>query len=674
MNNKENYKNAMNEIHASEELKHKTFEKVKNKSGKKIVYLRYLTAAVAVFIICFAFFENMNKEEQQIIAESKDETHVAIKNDLPRFENIDELKAVLQESVGVTKGRGIIEKSAAINEEMAITDSISNEAKQSENVEDFSKTNVQVENVDEADIVKTDGEYIYYVTSDNIYIVAAEELNVIAKIGYDSNEKQMFSPSEIYINNNKLIVLGNYYEYQTDNIQMSTDEMLRDYVSVRNMTAAKAIVYDISNKQNPNMVREVSLDGYYINSRMIGNNIYFISEKHLYYYDGIKDEEILPLARDSVTGNENKIINCTDIAYFKGTNNYSYMLVGGFNIENNEEVNIETFFGASSEIYASENNLYITQIDYGDNYNSLDIKTIIYKFNLDNSNVILQCKGEVQGTLKNQFSMDEYDGNLRVATTYTLKDDTQREVDEEKETIIISIDNEKVEANRLYVLDKDLKEIGRIDNLAEGESIYAVRFIGRIGYIVTFEQIDPLFVIDLSDPTNPQVKGELKIPGYSSYLHPYDENHIIGIGYNTKDNGYGGITNSNMKMSMFDVSNLENPQEIFSVDIGEKDYTYSQITNNHKALFYHKERNLIGFPIMTIGENYKYNKSGFIIYKINLDSGFEKYGEILTENNYKTNVERVIYIKDMLYTISNNDIISYDLNTIEKKKDIVFDK
>ncbi|MCX4275311.1 MAG: beta-propeller domain-containing protein, partial [Candidatus Gastranaerophilales bacterium] len=151
---------------------------------------------------------------------------------------------------------------------------------------------------------------------------------------------------------------------------------------------------------------------------------------------------------------------------------------------------------------------------------------------------------------------DEYDGNLRVATTNGY--------DEESE-------------NQLYILDENLKEIGKIENLAKGEKIYSVRFIGKIGYIVTFKQIDPLFVIDLSNPTAPVVKGELKIPGYSSYMHPYDETHIIGIGYNTKSNGYGGVTNANMKMSMFDVSDLENPKEMFNINIGEK-YASSEIT------------------------------------------------------------------------------------------------
>lgn len=188
-------------------------------------------------------------------------------------------------------------------------------------------------------------------------------------------------------------------------------------------------------------------------------------------------------------------------------------------------------------------------------------------------------------------------------------------------------------------------------------------------YMVTFKQIDPLFVIDLSDPTNLVVKGELKIPGYSSNLHPYDETHIIGIGYNTKSNPYGGITNSSMKMSMFDVSDLENPKEIFHIDMGEES-VYSEITRNHKVLFYHKDKNLIGFPITYREIDAKFRKNGLAMYKIDLKKGFEKYGEIEESANYKTNIKRAIYIGDRLYTLSDTDVVSYDLNTVEKIEEL----
>jgi len=244
------------------------------------------------------------------------------------------------------------------------------------------------------------------------------------------------------------------------------------------------------------------------------------------------------------------------------------------------------------------------------------------------------------------------------------------ETEEIADGIMKTTRGETTTTNNLYILDEELKEIGKIENLANDERIYSVRFIGKVGYIVTFKQIDPLFVIDLSDPTNPTVKGELKIPGYSSYLHPYDETHIIGIGYNTKDNGHGGVTNANMKMSMFDVSDLENPKEIFNVNIGNE-YASSEITYNHKALFYKKSENLIGFPVTYREYNYRDDSNGFIIFKIDLEENeFEKYGEILNQIDYRTNVKRITYIENIIYALSEQKITSYDLNTFEKLNEV----
>lgn len=328
---------------------------------------------------------------------------------------------------------------------------------------------------------------------------------------------------------------------------------------------------------------------------------------------------------------------------------------------------MKLFFGAGNLVYANEKNLYLTQSHYDEETN----KTIIYRFALDENKMILTAKGEVKGTLNNQFSMDEYDGNLRVATTsrITIKPNVTEEIGN---GIMRTTIGEFTTTNNLYVLNENLEEIGKIENLANDERIYSVRFIGKIGYIVTFKQIDPLFVIDLSDPTNPVVKGELKIPGYSSYLHPYDENHIIGIGYNTKDNGRGGVTNSNMKMSMFDISDLENPKEIFNIDIGGE-YASSELLYNHKALFYKKSEDLIGFPVTYRDYDYRDDSNGFVVFKIDLEENeFEKYGEVLKEIDYRTNVRRIIYIEDIIYALSDTNIISYDLNTFEKLNELNF--
>ncbi len=642
--NKDNYKKAIDQIHASEELKQKTFERINQNTRKnKIIPFKKLLAACAVVTVMFsatALYLNTNKEETLKMQNPETKTISKVKkNDLPRFENIEQLKEVLKENT--KNNREVLKSDMAF--ESVITNATSEASKEKlQEEKDYSKTNTQVENVDEADIVKTDGEYIYYVSNSKVYIIKANELKIISEIEI-KDKKEQFSPNEIYINKDKLIILGNSSEYEENKTEQASTEKLREYVSVSSNHMAKAIVYDISNKEVPKQQREVGLDGYYQNSRMIGENIYFISTKRAYYYEGYKEDEILPRLKDTVMTNEEKTIKCTDIAYFKGSESNSYMLVAGFNINNNEEANIESFFGANDTIYASEKNLYIAETIYEKN-NYENTKTKIYKFNLNNSQIGLQCQGEIKGNLNDQFSMDEYEGKLRIATTDGY---------------------DKKSENQLYILDENLKEIGKIENMAKGEKIYSVRFIGKTGYIVTFEQIDPLFVIDLSNPTAPVVKGELKIPGYSSYMHPYDETHIIGIGHNTKSNGYGGVTDANMKMSMFDVSNLENPKEIFNIDIGT-DYASSEVLYNHKTLFYNKNKNLIGFPITYRERNANKDKNGFTIFKIDLEKGFEKYGEITQKIDYRTNIDRSIYIEDTLYTLSQTKIISYNLNTLEK--------
>lgn len=648
MNNKENYRKAIDQIHANENLKNSTFEKIE--AAQKIrrpAFVKYI-AACAVFVVVFAvgafYLKDGKKQDDSIQIQTQIAT---AENDLPRFENIEQLREILKEnnsrSYYAINGDLVDYAMTATAEESVSTTGTTKSTTNTES--DYSKTNTQVEDVDEADIVKTDGKYIYYVTLGKTYIINAQNLKVASVI--EINEKQYrFSPNELYINGNKLVLMGNSYEYKEIKTELEEEEIYYDYSRSYQNTMSKALVFDITDKKNPKQEREVALDGYYNNSRMIGDSVYFISTKGMYYYNTMTDDELLPIVKDTAVSNETSKIACTDIAYFEGSTSYSYLMVAGFNINKKEPASTETFFGASEEIYASKDNLYITQTNYKYFFDTDLSKSEIYKFNLTDSQIKLQASAEVKGTINNQFSMDEYDGKLRIATTSNQYDE----------------DNSK---NQLFILDENLDEISRIDNMAKGEKIYSVRFVGKVGYIVTFKQIDPLFVIDLSDPYNPEIKGELKIPGYSSYLHPYDETHIIGIGYNTKSNGYGGVTNDNMKMSMFDLSDLSNPKEMFSIDIGSK-YTYSEITSNHKALFYNKEKNLIGFPISTWEYDYRKDRDNLILYQIDLNKGFVEYGKIEQTKDWKTNIRRAIYIGDTLYTLAHYKVTSYGLDDLEK--------
>lgn len=680
-----NYKKAINQIHASEELKNKTYEKImkmqlndneikKNtkdkvkKSKNKYAKISYLTGIAAMFMLVFflsgTYLKTIEKSDDK--NETNNKTYINIgtqKNDLPRFASLDELKNTVKKDNENKKNmsRNMI---VIMDGEESISNSVSTDKENSKNESktelgdksDYSKTNNQVENVDEADIVKTDGKYIYYISQNKVYIVDAKNMELTSKIEYENSSIYSYlGPEQLFINENKLIVLGTYSEIDLIQKQDKSDEYVEDKIKTEQRNFAQAIIYDISDKSKPKEIRKVSLDGYYKDSRMIGKNIYFISAKIPTYYTNITEKEILPCYSDTVSLIKQESINYTDIAYLKSSNTNSYLLVGGFNIENKEKVNIETFYGASADdIYVSEENMYITEYDYGydEDYgysyyrsnenNKSNEKTKIYKFNLKDSQIKLQCTGEVNGYLKNQFSMDEYEGNLRVAITSGYNENS---------------------SNAIFVFDKDLKEIGKIEDLAQGEKIYSVRFTGKIGYVVTFEQIDPLFVIDLSDPYNPVVKGQLKIPGYSSYLHPYDETHIIGIGYNTESNGYGGVRNTTLKMSMFDISNLENPKEIFNVSIGNEKSS-SEVINEHKALFYNKQKNLIGFPVyFQQAPDYK---DSFVIYKIDMEKGFEKYGEISEESKRYNYNSRMIYIGETIYVIRYDEIISYNMNDLKE--------
>lgn len=689
MNNKDNYKKAIDQIHASQDLKEKAFENARYASSSKYFIIKYLSACAAVIVLVLVGINYLNMDsgsldnpyiaKQPVIENDIEKETVVEIAKLPKFESMEQLKDVIKENGGYSAtdymGIGTNKELAFDTIEQAVeTETADATVSKSETVNslsdvvrgDYSTTNVQVENVDEADIIKTDGEYIYYVSNNKVYIINADNLEVVSEIEV-KREDERFNISEIYLNENKLVLIGTSSIILEPIVVNSEEEKTNSLIArVDYTSSAKAMVYDIENKNEPENVREVALEGRYIDSRMIGENLYLISRKNAFYYDHTEDYSLLPNIQDTIIG-EPKTIDCTDIAYFEGTKDNNFMMVGSFNINNDEEVFVETFFGAGNLVYANEKNLYLTQSHYDGDTN----KTAIYRFALDENKMILTARGEVKGTLNNQFSMDEYDGNLRVATTSTvvIKPNVTEEIGD---GIMRTTIGESTTTNNLYVLNEKLEEIGKIENLANDERIYSVRFIGKIGYIVTFKQIDPLFIIDLSDPTNPVVKGELKIPGYSSYLHPYDENHIIGIGYNTKDNGRGGVTNASMKMSMFDVSDLENPKEIFNTDIGGE-YASSELLYNHKALFYKKSEDLIGFPVTYRDYDYRDDKNGFVIFKIDLEENeFEKYGEVLKEIDYRTNVRRVIYIEDIVYALSDTNIVSYDLNTFEKLNELNF--
>lgn len=559
---------------------------------------------------------------------------------------------------------------------------------------DYSQTNVQVAGVDEADIVKTDGHYLYLVKDDSVRIIDANDPYNLRELSSVTFADETFRPSEMYLDGEIAVIIGQSYDWE---ITATTTKETKSFAPWYRGGLTKVYLMNIANKNKINLEREVVVEGYQSSSRVIDGKLYLVTNlTRGYYYpvmylekgmvmdsadetagEEIDVEEFLPHYRDSAAGNSSKpVCACDEIYYPPYADPQSYLLVFAIPTKDtSKSVQKQVIMGGGNTIYASTENLYVAENTYNW-YRGYSPKTVIYKFALGDK-IEYVAKGKVDGTLLNQFSMDEYDGNLRVATT------TQANWREGL-------------SNNLFVLDSNMKTIGELTDLAQGEKIYSVRFMGKRGYMVTFQQIDPLFVLDLSKPTAPKVLGELKIPGVSDYIHPLDENHLIGFGLDTPDedvvNETGWVWYQGVKIAMFDVSDVNNPKELYKEVIGDRG-TSTPINSDHHALLFDANRGLMVVPITVAEipeelkndadtEDWTYGDTvfqGAYVYHVSVKDGFKLLGKIthFSENTFKElgnyyygserDISRVVRIGEYLYGISQKVISSWDLNNLVER-------
>lgn len=585
-----------------------------------------------------------------------------------RIKSYDELKQIYMNIVGgyeeIVEYEDIVEDIALPLEMSQSVDTTS--ANIGSDSGAVSSTNVQVEGVEEGDIVKTDGNYIYTVSSSSdtskvniISTLRKGKMQVVGSISVTGQYK------ELYLKGNKLILImerAMYLDLKTNKyIEESEYQKLRsEYGRCVYKPVVGVFVYDVSNPAKPKNVRNVKQDGSYLSSRLIGDQIYIVtnSNSHWIRYKTVKDiniNAIVPQYSDSAFGIKNKILLPQNICMFPNLSYYSFTVVSGFNINTNTKVTCEASLGGGSDIYASLNNLYVMST----NYNSDG--TNIMKYSLTGGVPQMKAFGQTPGRILNQFSVDEYNGNFRVATT---KGNNWSGGES---------------SNNVYILNSSLSVIGKIENLAPGEQIYSVRFMGEKGYVVTFKEIDPLFALDLSNPKAPKVTGQLKIPGFSSYMHPYSENLLIGIGNDTMEVSSGIVTNG-LKLSLFDVTNPFAPKEVHSLILGKRG-TSSEVLNNHKALMFYKEKNLIGFPVNLYegSDSSGYGTLtdiGFYLFKVDPAKGFSSFGSVnhLDEGeslsdywswNYDGSIKRGVYVDNVLYTISDKLVKANSLSDLK---------
>lgn len=642
-----------------------------------LTYFLLALVLLVVVILAFVFFTKNNnkdvkviKSEQELIKLLKKENNV----------NLPKLLVTLPYSLSYTSYYDIKQSSSVSKKPTSLTndtDMIMNEITGSSSYKtnttnkEYSTTNIQVENVDEADIVKTDGDYIYSITDEEVIITKVLD---DGKIEIASKITNIGTPEDILINSDKLVVISDNYNSKESRTQID--------------------VFDISNKTSPKKLKKINTSSDYYTSRMINDNIYIFSSGYL---DIENDKKVKPIYS---CDNKDIDIDYGKISYIKGNEADVLTTILSFDLNNIDDISFNGMMMDLDNAYISENNIYMIEDNYESDiavptisdlfgykglFKMLDISsdndgygkyTTIYKFSIDGKDVKYIGKVKEKGITLNQFSMDEYQGNLRI----TL--------------------NENNNENKLCIFNDKLEKIGSLTNIAPGEKIYSTRFINDRAYMVTYKTIDPLFIIDVSNPYDPQILGELKIPGYSTYLHPYDENHIIGIGNDTKTivsrNSQGKVTSerttvTGMKMALFDVTDVNNPKEMFSTKIGDS-RTYSSVLENHKALLFSKGKSLLAIPINNYNSDInvtlssdnisdsnisnkissKRTKNGYLVYNISLENGFETKGTIThdTTNSYsyytKGQDVRGVYINDILYTISNKYIKANKLDDLQE--------
>lgn len=576
-------------------------------------------------------------------------------------------------------------------------------------IADFATTNVQVQNVDEPDFLKNDGRYVYILKNDKLTIIDAyppENARVITKVGLDVQAQNL---QNLFLNKDRLVIF-----YQSSD----QDYIIEPYgyrpISIYS-PKTHAVVLDISDRESPKVAKNYEVTGYYHDARMIGEHVYFITRSDIDYR-----HPIVPSVMES-----SRTVMAPDVYYFDNPDlYYTFNTIAALDVFGGK-INADTFMiDSAGTIYVSEDSIYITYPEYlpytysttqskekffniivplllevvqekiksiessnldadkkwsrisellQATYNGMPEKrdklfdeiqravqdyesrlleetqrTVIHKIAVDRLALSYSSKAQVPGHVLNQFSVDEFGNKFRIATTsefYTHKG--------------------MIMHNNVYVLDEKLNMLGKLEKIAPDERIYSARFMGDKLYLVTFRQIDPFFVIDLSTET-PKVLGYLKIPGFSNYLHPYDDNHIIGIG---REGTWGGV-----KISLFDVSEVSNPVEVGVFVIGDQ-ATNSEVLHNHKAFLFDKSKNVLSIPI----ESYSYNPHtnpwrGFYVLGVDAKDGFTLKGKVdHSSSGYDYGYgSRSFYIGGVLYTVTSNLMKMNDLKDMSEINEIKF--
>lgn len=457
---------------------------------------------------------------------------------------------------------------------------------------DYSTTNVQVAGIDEADIVKTDGDYLYIARGRTIAIVAASgadshQVAAIDTSGLTSSGEVLTGPvMDMMIDGTTLAVFIHGFSADTSNWSRSSGEWISMSAS-----SLKTLFYDISDPANPRFLSLLSQSGTYVDSRLSGDVLYLVSRYSVDPTQAVAEDPSTFAPVVGLGGATPVPLAPGDITILPGVSQPTYSLVTAIDLTGRTLLSEQAVLGWTDTIYMSQDNLYLAASQWyyqaagGDPLSTSDpiawdpsysgSRTDLVRIALDGGQLSIAAQGTVPGILLNQFALDEWQNNLRLVTTVDANDKSQQ-----------------TNTPALWVLDSSFNLVGSIGQLSQNESIQSVRFEGGVGYVVTFRQVDPLFAVDLSNPAKPTVLSALKVPGFSSYLHPFGDGLLLGIGV---DADASGVT-TGLKLSMYNISDPNNVQEIATTVI---EGTSTEVSQDHKAAFVDTSRDLIGFPSQT---------------------------------------------------------------------------
>lgn len=594
-------------------------ELLENRKQKKrfpISRIGVLAAACVVVVSGILLWTDQRMGQKNGDTGQNADSQISASKELAMAESYDQIYQYVKSYQDSMMTREAVTYDLGITEEASLDSSVSANGfgmkQEYGNSGDYSQTNVRQEGVDEGDIVKTDGTYLY-VVEENGYVVDIVSVNGgnMEKCGSVTLEKEC-TIREIYLDTErKRMVLISEQDYMTaDGGTVETE----------------ALTYDIADVAEPKEIGRMSQSGNYNTSRMANGYLYLFST---YYVNS-------PIVREDPSTyvpliNE-KEMERSDICLPQVSQGCMYEVITSIDIANPDEICDSTaIFSQGGQTYVSNQNIYYyeTQWEDSDRYT-----TTVRKFAYQDGKLEGKAQGSFAGYLNDTFSIDEYQGKLRVVTT-------------------------DGDTNAVYVMNESLEITGAIEDLAKDERVYSARFIGDTGYFVTFRETDPLFSVDLSDPENPRIIGELKIPGFSEYLHFYGEDRLLGIGMAADENT--GATEG-VKLTMFDISDRTDVKEEATYVI--EDAYGTDVAYDYKAVLADPQKNLIGFAAYGIrGEDY-------YLFTYEEETGFVcRLQEEINGNS--SGGTRGLYIGDTLYVIRGNVIEAYDLANSKKSGDII---